>query len=140
MESRFPESADRIFVQLGANDLRVEGHSKETIGQCRNNMEEITSRLQMIFPDSEIVLMSSVRIDEDRLIDSIRNAGFGEHSNPFLKDIGKAYQQLAQKRGYGYLDLIAHLPKDNTHDGAHLSEEGHRIVSNAILSYLEQQP
>ena len=99
-------------------------------------MEEITVRLQTVFPDATIVLMSSVRIDEDRLIDAIRDAGFGEHSNAFLKDIGKAYQQLAEEKGFGYFDLIAHLPKDNTHDGAHLSQEGHRIVAEALLNYL----
>ncbi len=136
--NRLPESADSIFIQLGANDLRVDGHSEKTIVTCKENMDVIVSRLLSRFPKSEIVLMSSVRIDEDRLIARIRDAGFGEHSNNYLKRIGDAYQQLADKRGLGYLDLIAHLPKDNTHDGAHLSESGHQVVSETIVSYLKQ--
>jgi|GEM_PF-3796842 len=139
VESAFPQKADVIFIQLGGNDLRVDGHSKSTILQCKKNMGEILERLEAHFPKSEIVLMSSVKIDENKLVPKIKEAGFGKHSNKYLRKIGKSYQQLAKENGYGYLDLIAKLPINNTHDGAHLNKEGHSIVAKSILGYLQKE-
>ncbi len=132
-----PESAEVIFIQLGANDLRVDGHSQETIEQCAQNMEVIVGRIQELLPQAKIVLMSSVKIDENQLIDKIREAGFGKHSNKYLRQIGKSYKKLAKIKGFDYIDLIAKLPKRNTHDGAHLNEAAHEIVAAVILKYLK---
>lgn len=134
-----PVSADMFFIQLGANDLRVDGHSTETILQCKQNMQEIVARLKVQFPNAKIVLMSSVKIDETKLTKPIREAGFGKHSNKLLRQIGKEYKALAQQHGYGYIDLISKLPRHNNHDGAHLTEEGHKIVSNVIVKYLHKK-
>lgn len=135
----FPQKADIIFIQLGANDLRVDGHSKATILQCKKNMREILERVEAHFPKSKIVVMSSVKIDDNKLTPKVREAGFGRHSNKYLRKIGKSYQQIAKENGYGYLDLIAQLPANNTHDGAHLNEEGHKIVAYSILGYLQKE-
>lgn len=133
-----PKSAARVFIQLGGNDLRVDGHSKETIAKCRKNMEEIVDRLQSVLPSTKIVLMSSVKVEDAKLTDKIREAGFGKYSNKYLKRIGKTYQQLAKEKGLGYLDLIAELPKENTYDGVHLNEVGHKVVARIILDYLKK--
>ena len=132
-----PESAEVVFVQLGANDLRVDGHSQETIEQCAQNMEVIVGRIQTLLPKAKIVLMSSVKIEEAQLTDKIREAGFGKHSNRYLRHIGKSYKKLAKAKDFDYIDLIAKLPKHNTHDGAHLNEAAHEIVAAVILRYLE---
>ncbi|WP_020533030.1 SGNH/GDSL hydrolase family protein [Flexithrix dorotheae] len=134
---KFPKQADFIFMQLGANDLRVDGHSDEVVQQCAVNMKEILKRLEEIYPQAQIILMSSTKIDYTQMNEQIRNANFGAHTNEYINSIGKKYKKLAKSEDYGFIDLYQKVPIHSTHDGAHLTEEGHAKVADIIIKYLE---
>ncbi len=137
VEQELPKNADMIFIQLGANDLRIDGYSDKTVEQCMLNMEEILKRIEKIFPDAEIVLMSSTKIDYTQMNEDIQKANFGKHSNEYINNIGKKYKKLGKTKGYGFIDLHSKIPLHSTHDGAHMSEEGHKKMARVIINYLK---
>lgn len=136
---KLPEEVDIIFIQLGANDLRVDGHSDKVVQQCADNMREILHRLEERYPEAQFVLMSSTKIDYTHMNELIRNANFGKHTNKYINSIGKEYKKLAKEEGYGFIDLHHKIPLHSTHDGAHLTKEGHRKVADEIVKYIEKE-
>ena len=76
VEDDFPSSADVVFVQLGADDLRIDGHNNESISTCINNMQVILSRIRKHFPNAEIVIMSGTKVDLTVMSQQIKEAGF----------------------------------------------------------------
>jgi lysophospholipase L1-like esterase len=136
VEEDFPARADFVFIQLGANDLRVLGHQDSTITICIENMQEILRRLRKNYPDAEIVLMSSPKLDPAAMNEQIRQAGFGASTNEYLSRIGEGYSMIAADNAYNFVDLHRLVPINNTLDGAHLDEGGHKIVANIIIRFL----
>ena len=138
VEDDFPKTADVVFIQLGANDLRVQGHKNETITTCINNMQVILGRLVDRFPSAEIVLMSSTKVDLDLMNDKIKDTGFGGETNTYLSRIAEGYSIIAIENGYSFVDLHRMVPIRNTWDGAHLSENGHEIAAKTIIQFLRR--
>jgi len=138
VEGDFPSRADFIFIQLGANDLRVRGHEDSTITICIENMEEILRRLRKNYPNAEIILMSSPKLDPAAMNEQIRQAGFGAETNEYLSRIGEGYSMVAADNGYSFVDLHRLVPINNTHDGAHLDDGGHKIVANILVRFLRE--
>jgi acyl-CoA thioesterase-1 len=134
----FPSRADFVFIQLGANDLRVLGHEDSTISICIENMEEILRRLRKNYPNAEIVLMSSPKLDPAAMNEQIIQAGFGTKTNEYLSRIGEGYSMIAADNAYNFVDLHRLVPINNTYDGAHLDEGGHKIVANIIVRFLRE--
>lgn len=133
-----PAKADVLVIQLGANDLRVHGHSKETIRQTVRNMEQLINILQRRAPDSEIVLMAPTGMEPDRLSQRMKEAGFGAQTNAYLTELSQAYAALAARDGYGFLSLFGLLETGMTLDGAHPTVAGHRVIADYIWNnYLE---
>jgi lysophospholipase L1-like esterase len=138
VEGDFPKSADVVFIQLGANDLKIDGHNNKTITTCINNMQRILSRLRNHFPKAEIVLMSSTKIDLAAMNDQTREAGFNEETNIYLSRIAEGYSVIATEYAYNFIDLHRLIPVRNTWDGAHLNENGHEIAAKIIIQFLRK--
>jgi hypothetical protein len=54
ISSDFPSGTKFIFIQLGINDLIVNGHNESTITNCMNNMQLIIAKIKNDFPGAEI--------------------------------------------------------------------------------------
>ena len=138
VEDDFPSSADVVFVQLGADDLRIDGHSNETISTCINNMQVILSRIRKHFPNAEIVIMSGTKVDLTVMSQQIKEAGFNEQTNTYLSRIAEGYSVIATEYAYNFVDLHRLIPIRNTWDGVHLNENGHEIAAKIIIQFLRK--
>jgi lysophospholipase L1-like esterase len=138
IEDDFPSSADVVFIQLGINDLKIDGHNDKTITTCINNMQKILSRLRNHFPNAEIVLMSSTKIDFSVMNQQSKEAGFSEETNTYLSKIAEGYSVIALDFGYSFIDLHRLIPIRNTWDGVHLNENGNEIAAKTIIQFLRK--
>jgi acyl-CoA thioesterase-1 len=133
-----PAGADVLVIQLGANDLRVHGHSEATIEQTVKNMEELINLFQQAVPGAEIVLMAPTGMEPGRLSPRMKEAGFGAQTNQYLGMLSRAYNDLAEKNHYSYLTLSGVLDEGMTLDGAHPTTAGHKKIAEHIWNhYLE---
>ena len=138
VENEFPSRADIIFIQLGANDLRVHGHNDSTITICMENMKVILKKIRNHFPNAEIVLMSSTKMDPAAMDERMKEVGFGQRTNQYLSRIGEGYSMIASDNYYNFIDLYRLVPMNTTDDGAHLNKNGHQIAANLIIRFLRE--
>lgn len=132
----FPAQAEIVFIQLGSNDLRKHRHVDSTKTICMENMKEILRRTKNQFPGADIVLMSTTKLDPDKINERVREPGFGERANLYLSQIAEGFSMIAADSHNNFVDLNRLVPMGNTHDGAHLNENGHKIVADVILRFM----
>ena len=138
VEDEFPSRADIIFIQLGANDLRVHGHNDSTITICMENMKVILKKIRSHFPNAEIVLMSSTKMDPAAMDERMKEVGFGQWTNQYLSRIGEGYFMIASDNYCHFIDLHRLVPMNTTDDGAHLNKNGHQIAANVVIRFLSE--
>jgi lysophospholipase L1-like esterase len=138
VEEDFPSNADFVFIQLGINDLREGGYNDSTITLCIKNMEEILQRIRSHYPDAEIVLMSSTKIDPSAISEKFAGVGFGDITNSYLSRIAAGYSIIAADNYCNFIDLHRLVPITSTLDGVHLNKNGHRIAAQVILGLLRE--
>jgi len=127
-----PSDADVIIIQLGANDLRIDGHSDKTIVRTARNVGRIADIFKAHAPGARIVIMAPPTMIPDKLTRRLRDAGFCEHSPSFLGELSDAYRDLAARRNCGFIDLFDVLDKGDTIDGAHPNDSGHTKIADKI--------
>ena len=138
VEDDFPSNAEIVFVQLGVNDLSKWGHNDSTITICTNNMEIILKRLRGHYPEAEIVLMSSVKMNVEAMDKKTKDAGFNSMTNSFLSRIGEGYSIIAMNSNCNFIDLHRLVPMKSTYDGVHLNKVGHKIVADVIIRFMNE--
>lgn len=138
VENEFPSRADIIFIQLGVNDLRAHGHNDSTITICIENMEVILKKIRNHFPNAEIILMSSTKMETAAMDESMKEVGFGQWTNQYLSRIGEGYSMIASDNFCHFIDLHRLVPMNTTDDGVHLNKNGHQIAANVIIRFLSE--
>lgn len=134
-----PRDAAVIFIQLGANDLRLHGHSDETVRQAVVRMDKLADAVGRQAKDARLVILSPITMFPEELPDRLRNEGFGPESPEYLKQLGEAYAALARRRGWGFVDLYPVVASQaNTLDGAHPNAVGHARIAGAIWPTLKE--
>jgi acyl-CoA thioesterase I len=137
--SAIPADADMILVLLGTNDL-LGGHTVDIVANVASQIDQLTDLIHQRAPKAEIVLMTPVNIFPRDLSERLRRAGFGEQSPVYLKRMGDALRDLADRKGYRSVDLYSAVSADNTLDGVHPNAAGHRQIKEAILEALTHAP
>jgi len=127
-----PADANVIIVQLGANDLRVEGHSDQTITRAVERMGRIIDTFRKHAPKAKIVVMAPPTMVPEEFAPRLRDAGFGPHSPDVLGRMSDAYRRLAGEKQCGFIDLFPVLKPGDTLDGAHPNDSGHTKIANEI--------
>ncbi|MBN2010015.1 SGNH/GDSL hydrolase family protein [candidate division KSB1 bacterium] len=133
-----PKNVDYCCIQLGANDLRLHGHSGTVVAQCVTNMMRILTTIQRDRPNTHLILMSSPKIDIVAMPRWLTQAGFGEQTNNYLARLHDEYKALAYRQKISFIELLYALPSGYTLDGAHPTIEGHRILAKYIKVELER--
>ena len=136
--SKIPENSDWILLQLGANDLRVHGHSDDTVTATARNIVKILRQFQRKAPKARLVLVSPPTMVPSELDARLRKAGFNDQSSPWLAKLGEAYANAAKENGWGYIDLHDTLATGHTLDGAHPNDRGHRRIAITLWQQLNQ--
>lgn len=135
---RIPADADWILLQLGANDLRVHGHSDETITSAARNMTTLLKTLRKKAPKARLVLVSPPTMVPGELTQRLHDAGFDKTSPRWLAKLGHAYAQVAKENDWDYIDLHTTLSPGTTLDGAHANPAGHRRIATTLWQELNR--
>jgi len=133
--SAIPADAGMILILLGTNDI-LNGHTGDTAAKVARQIDQLTDLIHQRAPKAEIVLMTPVNVFPPHLSERLRRAGFAEESPRYLKLIGDAIRDLANRKGYRLVDLYAAVTADNTLDGVHPDPAGHRQIKDAVLKAL----
>ena len=135
---RIPEDTNWLLLQLGANDLRVHGHTQETVTSAARNMATILKTIHKRAPKARLVLVSPPTMVPAELNQRLRDAGFNHQSPRWLAKLGDAYAQTAEEHGWDCIDLHPTLAPGNTLDGAHANAAGHRRIATTLWQQLNQ--
>jgi lysophospholipase L1-like esterase len=133
-----PRDAVVIFIQLGANDLRLHGHSDDTVKQAVVRMDKLAERVQRQAKDAHVVILAPIRMFPDDLTERLKKAGFGPESPKYLKQLSEGYAALARRRGWTFIDLYPAVTAGSTLDGAHPNAKGHGQIAAAIWPTLNE--
>lgn len=127
-----------VAVQLGANDLRVSGHSAATVRDTAGRMATLHERLRAHYGPKPpaVALVAPPMIFPDELSPRLREAGFGPETPRHLLLLRDAYRDLADRRGLRLLDLSGVLKPGQTLDGAHPTPPGHAALAAHLADAL----
>jgi acyl-CoA thioesterase I len=136
--AEIPDEVDGCCLQLGANDLRLHGHTMTTVNQCVSNLAVILDAINYARPRASLILMSSPCMDVPAIGDWLHQEGFGAMTNEWLEVLRDEYCNLAQRMTIPFIDLFDVLLPGNTLDGAHPTIDGHRLLAKRIAGELEK--
>ena len=131
-----PKDVAIVVIQLGSNDLRMHGHSPECIEQTTTNMGKLADLYQRTVPRAKIYLAAPPNMFPEDLTERLVKAGFGSNSPQYLKMLSDSYRQLAEREGFGFIDLYPVVSPGNTIDGAHPNTAGHSQIAEAVWRVL----
>ena len=126
--------ADKVFLLFGMNDLNVSGLE----GTCEK-YEQLMANILEKSPDAEIHVISMTY--------TLKDAGKGKLNNDTIREFNKMLKELADKNGWGYLDMATALADKNgdlaaayCSDGfVHQSRAAYGVWTNVIRKYAKEQ-
>ena len=113
---------DMLIIMLGTNDVVTGASAVET-------KERMEAFLGQIPPELELVILAPPPIRKGVWVED-------EHIIAEAGLLGELYRELAAKWGAVYLDC-RELPL--SHDGVHLSEDGHAMLANKLYEKLKSR-
>lgn len=127
-----PADARTVVLQIGANDLRIEGHRPEALAVLRANVPELVRRIREAAPAAEVVLMTPAMIFPSAMVARMRESGFGEATPGYVLGIRDLYRELARELGVRLIDATGALGEGDTLDGAHPTAAGHAKLAAVV--------
>lgn len=119
------EQPNILMILLGTNDLL--NHPARPVEQIAQRMEALVTAVMTDFPEIKLILMSPPRMSD---VLSVRNTE--------VQCLADAYRQIVARCDASrtlFFDTAAlNLPL--AFDGIHLTEEGHKILGEAISLYV----
>jgi len=133
VESKLPDQADRIVIQLGANDLREHGLDAGGIERYAKDMVTLIGKLRQRYPDADLVLLSPANFTMGEITPNLRDAGFGDDANYWLEQAGLRLKEVAEQQDAHFISLFGALQAGQTTDGAHPTVAGHAQLAERII-------
>ena len=135
--SIFDLKPSTVVLQIGTNDLQVEGIAKDiTIV----NIQKIVKAIQNTQPEIHLILVSlyPVNLSIDKLVNKFI---VGPRHNEDIKSINQA---IAKIQGVKFLDIYPHLLNEDkelnmqySKEGLHLSLAGYAIITPLIRQAID---
>ena len=126
-----------VVLQIGTNDLQVEGISKDT---TIVNIQKIVNAIQTTQPAIHLILVSlyPVNLSIDKLVNKFI---VGPRNNEDIKSINQA---IAKIQGVKFVDVYPHLLNEDkelnmqySKEGLHLSLAGYAIITPLIRQAID---
>ena len=135
MEKRvYQYNPSKVFLLIGTNDLQ-QGKSADEIF---DNIKEIMVGIKNNRPKAELYIESLYPVNRE-----IKNNGAQNRHNEDIKEINEKIEKYCNKENITYIDMYSLLEDENgnlkeeyTQEGLHLSQEGYKIVTEKISTYL----
>ncbi len=131
-----------IFLNIGTNDLNVPGLTDEAlIGRYEQTLDGIGEHL----PQAKVTLLAYYPVNEEIGLKNPATGGvFKIRTNERISRANAAVEQLARRRGLGFLNLNAGITDPNgnlkaeyTVEGMHMYADGYHQVLKLLLPALQ---
>jgi lysophospholipase L1-like esterase len=137
MEDRFSELSDvrMLIVFLGGNNVSFCPSEKgeERVRSCAEDMSTIIDLARKTDTQLPIVICSPPEKNYRLLSDDHkRRKALGPHSEVILRNLAKAYAEVAREKQVGFVSLIDTVSKENYPDGIHPNVAGHAEMLERI--------
>jgi len=128
----------KIFLLIGANDLRK---GKSTI-YVVNNIKKIIEEIENNLPNTKLYVQSiyPIRKTSDK---KIMKLIVGRITNEKINDANMKLKQLSKEKNFTYIDVnsslidaLGQLKLQYTVEGLHISAKGYSVIENIIISYI----
>lgn len=127
-------SVDLVVLMLGTNDCKsVYGATGEVIGKGISNL---IAQIRTYAKTSRILLISPIHLGE-QVWKKEYDPEFSPASVEVSKSLADVYQRIARKEQTFFLDASAYAGPSST-DQEHLTEEGHRLLAEAVLQKIRE--
>ena len=130
--------AELVLLLMGSNDIRIHGHSDETIAAAVANFDKLIPRFRERAPRAEFVLIAPPMIFPKKLTERVREAGFNEQSPRYILRLRDAYRSYAIARGLRFIDLSGAVSEEHCTDGAHMDAAGNAEIATAVWNGLRR--
>ena len=126
----------KVVLLIGINDIN--GGVKK--GEIIDNYDKILKKISESLPNSEVLCVSILPLNDD--LESYTGISVAKSTETILA-VNPEIEKLAEKYGYGFVDMFSvladdenRLPKNLSPDGIHLSDAGYRKYSTVIKPML----
>lgn len=120
---------DLLIIQLGTNDCKSRYNLTED--EITLQMRQLIHELKKIL-DCEVILLSPALIKEgNRITDKFYRGGEDKS-----RKLTASYSKLADELNIGF---VSALECQIGEDGEHLTEEGHKMLSKKVLSFINKR-
>ncbi len=129
-----------IFLLIGINDLNAK---KFDTNEIFSNITRIVEEIEKNRPHATIYIESIYPINrsDDKKIDLDM---VGRRKNEYVKEINEELKKYCKENKLVYIDLYddladeeGNLKLDYTREGLHLNEEGYKVVTDKLMTYIE---
>lgn len=125
-----------IIFQIGVNDsgyLKTPDNPITEENQFRTNIEEIIIRANKFSKDKTFI---GLTIGDDSILKPFPGSSTGKsYDKSRVKTYDKILKEIAEQKGYKYIEMLKYLKPEDFMDGLHPNEEGHRKIYEVIKRY-----
>lgn len=133
-ERIYQYNPSKIFLLIGTNDLQ----QGKSVDEIFDNIKKILVGIKNNRPKAELYVESLYPVNRE-----IKNNGAQNRHNEEIKEVNEKIEAYCNKENITYIDMYSLLEDENgnlkeeyTQEGLHLSEEGYRVVTEKITTYL----
>lgn len=138
---RVEYDADLFIIQIGSNNLFEDfGGSDYAIEEACEGVCAIADHICDRAPKAHFMLVAPPDVALNNLPPPSASTPYravNEGTRNYLKELGKAYQKLARRKGWLYANWFASLKPEDLPDGTHPNAEGNRKLAAVIAAALK---
>ncbi len=140
----FELEPEKIFINIGSNDIGAEGYSQD---QLLKNYEIILERIKEKLPGTKVFILSYYPVNPDAAVglpENEKNRMFSTRTNEAIKSVNRAVNKLADSFKYIYIDVSTVLcdgkgvlKSSYTIEGIHLWPKAYSEVLEILKDYFK---
>ena len=126
---------DAAIVMLGTNDCKTAYHASAS--EIADGLKQCLELLLEVLPGERILAISPIRLGEDEWKPEY-DPEFNRNSVGVSEKLFEEYRKVTEPLGISLLNA-AEAAQPSSEDQEHLSEEGHKLLAEAIYRELKEK-